>query len=139
MPSAFTPTLKYENPGLGDMHVDDPYAGMKMAVAKWTGELLNRHYAGHAWHVEVVIQKGGGLIKIRLNGIMPANRWYCVQVNDALHDPGGRGIIKGAGELLERYNIPRAGFDLDHWRTALNNMPAMAKLTGKGHLAPLID
>lgn len=139
MPASFQPTLKYEHPGLGDTHDHDPYAAQKMATAKWTGELLNRYYAGHAWHVEVVIQKGGGIIKIRLNGLMPADRWYCCQMRDVISDPGGkRTVLKGAGELLERYNIPRADFDLDHWRTALNNMPSLAKLTGKGHLAPLL-
>ena len=24
-----------------------------MAYAKWAGDMLNRYYPGHAWHVEV--------------------------------------------------------------------------------------
>lgn len=139
MPAGFDMSLRYEDPGLGDMKVDDPQARMKMAVAKWVGELLNRHYPGHAWHVEVKASKTGGLIMIRLNGIMPADRWYCIQLNDAFSDPSGHLVKRGAGELLERYRIPRGNFDLDHWRGALNAMPLSAKITGKGHLAPLID
>lgn len=139
MPS-FDMSLKYEDPGLGDMKVDDPYAATKMATAKWTGELLQRHYPGHAWHVEVVIQKGGGIIKIRLNGLMPADHWYVCQMADVICDPGGkRTVLKGAGELLERYRIPRGRFNLDDWRQALNAMPLKSKLSGRGHLAPLID
>lgn len=139
MPRGFEMSLGYEHPGLGDTHDHDPYAGMKLAVAKWTGEILNRYYPGHAWLIETTIDNTGGLIKFRLNGLMPPDRWYCVQMNDALHDPSGHLVKRGAGEVLERYNIPRAGFDIDHWRTALNLMPAHAKMTGKGHLAPLLD
>lgn len=140
----FDMRLGYEHPGLGDDLSPDPYATAKMATAKWAGDLLNRVYPGHAWHVEVVIQRGtgsfaGGLIKIRLNGLMPADRWYVVPLSAAVSDPGGKQtVLKGAGELLERYRIPRGGFDMDHWRAALNAMPVEAKNRGKGHLDPLI-
>lgn len=130
----------YEHPGLGDDLRPDPYKAIKLETARWAGDLLSRVYAGHAWHVEVVIQKGGGIIKIRLNGIMPPDRWYVCKMSDVLTDPGGkRTVLRGAGELLERYRLPRCRFDLDHWRTALNGIPLTAKLKGKGHLAPLID
>lgn len=140
----FDMKARYEHPDLGDDPTQDPYAQAKMETARWVGTLLERVYPGHAWHVEVVIQRGtamfaGGLVKLRLNGIMPANRWYVVQLADVLTDPGGkRTVLKGAGELLERYGIPRTRFDLDHWRLALNAMPLSAKRTGRGHLAPLL-
>ena len=140
----FNMKLGYEHPGLGDDPTPDKFAAAKMATAKWTGDLLNRVYPGHAWHVEVVIQRGargaeGGIIKLRLNGIMPADRWYVCHLRDVISDPGGkRTVLKGAGELLERYNIPRTGFVLDDWRSALGAMPIEAKRTGKGHLAPLL-
>lgn len=130
----------YEHPGLGDDLRPDPYKAIKIETARWAGDLLNRHYAGHAWMVEVVIQRGGGVIKIRLNGIMPPDRWYVCKMSDVLTDPGGkRTVLRGAGEILERYGLPRNRFDLDHWRLALNAIPLQAKLRGKGHLAPLID
>lgn len=141
MPSPqFNHRLAYEHPGLGDDNSPDPFARAKVATAKWTGDLLNQHYAGHAWHVEVVMSRTGGLIKIRLNGIMPADRWYVCQLRDVISDPGGRRtVLRGAGELLERYGIARSNFRLDDWRQALEAMPVGAKRTGRGHLEPLID
>jgi hypothetical protein len=140
----FKMKLGYEHPGLGDDRSPDPYAAAKIAIAQWTGDMLNRVYPGHAWHCEVLIQRGtgahaGGVIKIRLNGIMPPDRWYVVNLADVMTDPGGkRTVLKGAGEILERYSIPRGRFDIDHWRQALNAMPVSAKTRGKGHLEPLI-
>lgn len=135
----FHPQLKYEHPGLGDDLSPDPFAKPKMAIAKWTGDLLNREYAGHAWHVEVTMSAKGGIIKIRLNGIMPGNRWYVVKLDEVLTDPGGkRTVLRGAGELLERYQIRRGGFNLDQWRNALAAMPIQDRISGRGHLAPLI-
>jgi len=135
----FEMSLKYEHPGLGDDLSEDPFAKAKMATAKWTGELLNREYPGHAWLVEVVMYANGGIIKIRLNGIMPPNRWYVVKLHDVISDVGGkRTVLKGAGELLERYQIRRGAFNLDHWRNALEAMPLGSRLTGRGHLAPLL-
>ncbi len=131
----------YEHPDLGDDPRPDPMARANMAIVKWVGALLERSYPGHAWHVEAQIGQHGrnGIIKLRLNGIMPANRWYVVKLSDTLTDPGGkRTVLKGAGELLERYNLPRNKFNVDDWRMALNAMPAQARLTGRGHLAPLI-
>lgn len=134
----FEQRLSYRHPGLGDDASPDPFAGAKVAVAKWAGELLARDFPGHAWHVEVTMSGTGGLIKIRLNGIMPANRWYCVQLADTLTDPGGRRtVLKGAAELLERYRIRRGNFSLDDFRNAIAAMPLGERRTGRGHLAPL--
>lgn len=136
----FKPVASYEHHGDGP--IEDPHAAAKLSIARWTGNLLERTYPGHAWHVEVEIGRNGmgGLIKLRLNGIMPGNRWYIVKLADTLCDPGGkRTVLKGAGELLERYKLPRGNFDLDNWRVALNQMPVADRITGRGHLAPLID
>ncbi len=129
----FSLSTHYEHPGLGDDRFEDQFANEKMAIAKWTGELLNRHYPGHPWYCEVVMNKTGGLIKIQLRGLMPADRWYCCQLSQVITDPGGkRTVIKGAGEILERYQIKRGAFDLNDWQAAMSLTP----LTGRGHLAP---
>lgn len=124
--------LKYEN--LDDSGDEDPFLRAKMATAKWTGELLQRHYPGHPWMVEVRMNRWGGVIQIQLRGIMPVDRWYVVKLSSVISDPGGkRTVLKGAGELLERYQIPRAPFSIDHWKQALQAAPA----NGRGHLEPL--
>lgn len=144
MPARFQPRLQYEHPGLGDDSAPDPLKAVKMATAKWVAEIIEHHYPGHAWHVVVNItaHKGGrptgGLIQIRLNGLMPPNHWYSIQLADTLCVGGRQRVMKGAGELLERYNIPRTGFMLDHWRAALAAIPLDRRRLGRGHLAPLL-
>jgi len=130
----FKLNVGYEHPGLGDDFSHDPFAKAKVETAKWVGTLLDRTYPGHAWRTEVVMAKTGGVIKIQLMGLMPSDRWYVVKLSDVLTDPGGkRTVLKGAGELLERYQIPRGKFSIDHWRDALNLIP----IKGRGHLDPL--
>jgi hypothetical protein len=110
--------LKYEN--LDDSGDEDPFMRAKMATCKWTADLLERHYPGHPWLVNVKMNRWGGVIQIQLRGVMPADFWYVVKLSDAVSDPGGRTtVLKGAGELLERFQIPRAGFSGDHWQQAL--------------------
>ncbi|MCS6760154.1 MAG: hypothetical protein MO852_15395, partial [Candidatus Devosia euplotis] len=115
---------------------EDPFARAKVATAKWTGELLNRVYPGHPWNVEVIMSRTGGLIKIQIKGLMPTDRWYVCQLHDVLTDPGGkRTVLRGAGELLERYQLRRGAFSIDHWQAAMN----LAPMTGRGPVAPLLD
>lgn len=130
----FRLSTRYERPDLGDGDGRDPQAAAKMEIARWTGELLNRNFPGHPWFCEVVMSATGGAIKIQLRGLMPADRWYVVKLSDVISDPGGkRTVLKGAGELLERYRIPRGAFSIDHWKDALN----LAPIRGRGHLEPL--
>jgi hypothetical protein len=111
------------------------YGRMEVETAKWAGEMLHRHYPGYPWFVEVRGDKYNAVIQLQIRGIMPPDRWYVVKFRDVLTDPGGkRTILKGAGELLERYNIPRSGFTTDHWRAALERFPIG---NGRGHLEPL--
>lgn len=124
------------------MPVNKERAAAELAIARWTGNLLERTYPGHPWHVETTIGRNGmgGLIKIRINGIMPGNYWNVVQLADTLTDPGGkRTVLRAAGELLERYKLPRANFDADNFRAAIRAMPLLERTTGRGHVAPLID
>lgn len=130
----FKLNMGYEKPDLGDGDGANPYKGRELDIAKWTGELLNKHHPGYPWNVRVVIQGRDGVIMIQLLAVMPSDRWYVVKVNDAFHDVGGkRTVLQGAGELLERYQLPRPSFSLDDWRGALT----LVKNPGRGNIAPL--
>lgn len=128
----FNLKLGYEN--LDDSGDEDPFFRAKLATAKWTADLLQRHYSGHPWHVEVRMNRWGGVIQIQLRGLMPADRWYVVHLSQAISDPGGKTtVLRGAGELLERYNIPRSNFSVDHWQQALQR----SFNNGRGDVTPL--
>lgn len=129
----FAPKVKYERSDLGDGNEDNPHAMVEIETARWVGELLNRYYPGHPWYVEVQIQARGGVIKIQLKPFMGDKHWYVVKMSDAISDPSGHLIRRGAGEILERYGFARTGFSPDEFRRALNLVP----ITGRGHLDPL--
>lgn len=127
--------LAYENHSDGEV---SDLAPVEMAIAQWTGDLLERTYPGHPWHADVTLTNFGGridgVIKLQIMGIMPANMWWSIQASKVHTDPGGKTtILKGAGELLERYGLPRSGFDRDTWRQVINKYP----LNGRGHIDPL--
>lgn len=128
----FNLKLGYEN--LDDSGDEDPFANAKLAICKWTAEILQQHYAGHPWMVEVRMNRWGGVIQIQIRGLMPANQWATIPLSRILTDPNGRTTVRRwAGELLERYNIPRTNFSFDQWQQALNRFP----INGRGHLEPL--
>ena len=138
----FSLDMQYEKPGLGDTAEDDPNKAIDLATCKWVGTLLEAAYPGHPWQVQASLgkQRRDGLIRIRLNGIMPPNYWFNLKFSAVLEKNGGgkRAVQQAAGELLERYNLRRGNFDLDDWRLALNAMPLHSRQTGRGHLAPLL-
>ena len=110
----------------------DPYELVNIETAKWVGAKLDQNYPGHPWFA--ICDTRNGIIKIQLRGLMPANRWYVCKLHDVKSDPGGRRtVLKGAGEILERYQLPRRGFSDAHWQDAV----ARAPLDMRGHLEPL--
>lgn len=135
MAKGFQLSTRYEHPGLGDDFSHDPFAAAKMQTARWVGELLDREYPGHPWYCEVKMWKDGGLLQIQLRGLMPADRWAVCHLSNMAGDPSGRRtVLAKAGELLERYNIPRGAFSIDDWIGAMRKSP----IIGRGHLEPLL-
>lgn len=128
----FDLNLRYEN--LDDSGDEDPFLRAKMGICKWTAEILQSAYPGHAWMVEVRMNRDGGVIQLQIRGLMPANYWHTIHLSSILTDPNGKATVrKAAGELLERYNIARTGFSADQWQQALQSFP----INGRGHLEPL--
>lgn len=84
-----------------------------MALAKRIGETLERHYPGHPWMVEV--NHDQGVVYLSIPIVMPRNRKWVIHI-DRLHaDPGLRTVVMAGGEIMERYDIQRSGFRLDHF------------------------
>lgn len=124
----FELSVKHETDDTGK----DPFKWVNIETAKWVAAMLERTYPGHPW--VAVCNTRGGVILIQILGLMPANRWFTCKLHDVKSDPGGRNtILRAAGELLERYQIPRRGFSDDHWHEAM----ARAPINGRGHLEPL--
>lgn len=76
-----------------------------MQMAKGVGRLLQAHYGGHLWQVEVDSKQGVCLITIVL---LLGNWKYKLPL--ATMQPAD--VIRAGGEILERFNIPRSNMDV---------------------------
>lgn len=124
----FLPKLGYEHPDLNDKPRVDPFAAADLELMKRIAHTVDVHYCGQPFHIRVSHQDG--IVRLQLPILMGASNWYVVKIADLKSDPGLREVIRGCGELLERYRIPRAGFDRDHYVAALNAMPLTRRRHG---------
>lgn len=76
--------------------------------------VLQRHYPGHPWGTKCDHSQGIAQI------LLPTfTDWQqIIRLDDYYSDPGRRLVIKLAGEFLERYKMPRKGFDVGHYMAA---------------------
>lgn len=103
-------TFGYERQG--DEAVD-PHAGHDLALTKRIAETLERHYPSHPWMVEV--SHANGVVFISLPIVMKRNQKFVLHTDNLKVDPGLRAVVRAGGEILERHNVPRSGFRLDHF------------------------
>lgn len=100
--------VEYERPGDGSA---DPHAGADLALTKRVAETLERHYPSHPWMVET--SHAQGVVMISLPIIQPRNQKFILHIDRLKSDPAFRSVVRAGGEILERYSVPRAGFNLD--------------------------
>jgi hypothetical protein len=87
-------------------------AAADLAAARCVRRILDTAYPGHDW--EVVADSGQGYVAFRIPALMGMNYAYLVKGRDLTPEA----ILKGGGELLERYRLPRGRFDLDRFLEA---------------------
>ncbi len=109
---------RYDAPGEG--LEEDPFVAADLAMTKSVSEVIERHYGGHPWLVEVSHEQGVVMISIPL--FMGPYK-YIIKIHDLKTDPGFRSVVLGCGELLERYRIPRQKFSEADFLSALSAIP----------------
>lgn len=94
--------------------VADPFQAVNDRTAREIWRVLQAHYPGHPWGVAVNTKQGIAQI------FLPTFTNWSFNIRLAhLHgDPGMRVVVAGAGEMLERYRMPRSGFDVSHYLAA---------------------
>lgn len=88
-----------------------------VSLAKNIADVLERHYPGHLWCVNVDSRQGGVMVK----NLALSDQWGFVLHIDAL-DPMLKKVVRAGGELLERWNIRRGKYqkgDYDHVRVGM--------------------
>lgn len=81
--------------------------------------VLQQHYSAYLWVLGCNSQQG-----IMTIGIPELCEWvYVVPLPILFSDPSMKCVVRGAGEFLERYNIPRSNLNLAHYEAALKARP----------------
>ncbi len=82
----------------------------EIRLAKQISEVLDKHYPGYMWAVNVDIRNGMATIQaLRLSG-----EWGCyVPLHQFINDPYLAKIKQYGGEILERYRVSRSAASED--------------------------
>lgn len=99
----------------------DPHVAADLAMTLRISETLERHYPAHPWMVTV--SHAQGIAQIKLPLVMKRNQAYILHLDKLAVDPGLRKVVRAGGEILERYNMPRAGFSLTPFLEAREKGP----------------
>lgn len=85
----------------------DQFAAADMALTKNLAFYVNAEYPGHPWYIEVSHFKK----IVRMNIPLLMGQWFHIVPIANLHtDPGFKQVLRGLGEILERFRIPRCGY-----------------------------
>lgn len=110
---AFRRAQEFHDP-IADPEFDgwhDPFHAKNSKLSREIWSVVQFHYPGHPWHVGVNHKQGMAQI-----GLPTFSSWtFNIRLLDLMMDTKMSLVIKGAGEFLERYKIPRAGFDVANY------------------------
>lgn len=107
--------LLYQPPLDGSL---DPHRGFDLFVAARIFEILSHHYPGYPW--KVVSNAQQGIVYFNIPRIMGETLHWLIRLKQ-WDDLNPKLVIDGGGELLERMNLPRAGFEVMSFIEARDN------------------
>jgi len=115
---------RYTHEGEGDDGNDfDKFKQADEALARKIWAVLQYHYPGHPWGVAVQHSQGVAMVQIP-----PYVNWsFVIHLNTLNGDPGMKSVVRAGGEMLERYSIPRSGFKIENFITAMDALPIGAR------------
>lgn len=124
-------------------HVDmvegeDPGAAQaRLRLSEIVGQLAYGYYPNHPWKIEIKPPNEAGqdgVIQIQLAPYMGPHRWYTIPTDYVTtHNDLRIRVMRACGEILERYGVPRQGFNGDQFRAAMMAQPIQAR-TFHGYL-----
>lgn len=101
------------------------------SMASRISDVIQLHYPGQQFVVKVDARQRYAAIQL-----IPfmGNWWMKMGLDRLTSDPSLRLVVRYAGEILERYGIPRAGFSIDHFVSARAKVPSI--FLGRGGYVP---
>jgi len=91
-------------------------------MAHMIDRVLTDHYHGYWFYVKVEHAKHGGYAFISMP-LLTGNNGYFIKLSDLHSDPSMKMVIRGAGHLLERLNLPRTPISRQNHLAAIDNRP----------------
>lgn len=90
----------------------DPYHDADMAICRQVRAfLLSSFPTAYSWLIESDIKQG--IVKFNIPVLMGLCDWYVISLRThGTNEAFGNAVIRGAGEILERYALPRDRFDV---------------------------
>lgn len=113
--------LNYQHPDQGDDPTEDLFKIADLALVKEVARVLFDHYWHPGWRVEASHKEG--LVRFNIPALMGDDQWGVVRIRDLETDPAFKTVVRVAGEILERYRIPRAGFNEADFNAAIARHP----------------
>lgn len=106
----------YKSDGHGDTGNEaDPYHAQNADLAKRMWEAIQAKYPGQPLTTGANYAQGVCMIYFNLFTPQP----YIIKIANLKADPGLKRVVRAAGEILERYRIPRSGFTVSDMVNAL--------------------
>jgi hypothetical protein len=87
----------------------DPHRQFDLFVARRINEILTHHYPGYPW--KVVSNAQQGVVYFNIPALMGETLHWLIKLGQ-WDDLSPKLVIQGGGELLERMNLPRRGFEV---------------------------
>jgi hypothetical protein len=100
--------------GPADEGETDPFRDYDMWVARRAMAVLKTHYPGHLWQVQSDTK--AHLLKISIPILMGVCHWYVINLKT--HEMTPQTVMRGGGEILERYGLSRGSFELGSFLSA---------------------
>ena len=97
---------------------DDPATlALELRLAKSLVDTVLAEYPGYVWGVEVNF--AGKVATLKLPYLMQSSHCYCIHLDSVTSFPDMQKIMrKAGGELLERFRLDRAGYNVTNFQEA---------------------
>ena len=115
--------LDYDPPNILPNRKDEMKDADRRIVQR-VAACLELHHPGHFFKVRV--DHAQRLLQMNLPPLLSEPHWYTIPLTVVYCDPGLRCVVRAAGEILERYRMPRSRWSTDDYRAAVRAQPPHA-------------
>jgi hypothetical protein len=112
--------------GIGSVAEAEVLEAYEMSVARRIFEKLWEKYPGYDW--KVAVNAIGGIASIKLPRLHHSALGYNIPMDMLATDPNLLLVVRGGGELLERFRLSRTGVNKAEYTDKIKNRPAVFRL-----------